>query len=537
MIEVFSFTFDPGPPKLCFRVTGPSGYLTAEIPKVYGIKGDNHTVTATVRNGSSTSSVAIAKNRFTKIGVELEGLPLLELVASGGPAATVGSDFPAVGSVVVGTPGRSGSRSCTGTVVDPLWVLTSAGCFTNTPASLTAGPPAVKSAFTAGGKTVDILEIVPRADRDLSLVRLSQALPGVTPMKLAVGAPAAAESLRVIGHGRTTTDWIPAKPHAATHTAGAITATTVDTVPASGSAAVCAGDAGAPLLREVNGSVEIAAVASRSWQGGCLDKPASETRTGAQSSRVDDIAQWITRTVSMTPSGTSVTGSPFTIVDPVDNHLVTYLRDSTAQLWSVDPQGEGWRNWGVYAAGDPTAVVNPANNHVVVYVNGPDNKLWSFDERDSNRWTEFTKTSSGTVLAPDAVPSTVVDPADGHLVTYIRDTANHLWSVDPQGEGWSDFGAMAAADPTAIAANGHVIVYVNGPNNLLYSVDQRGNGWTTFDKTPDGTVLAADNVPQTVVDPADGHLVTFVRDTRNVLWAVDPQAEGWTKYHGGPSAP
>ncbi|MFC8453848.1 hypothetical protein, partial [Kitasatospora sp. NPDC057223] len=89
------------------------------------------------------------------------------------------------------------------------------------------------------------------------------------------------------------------------------------------------------------------------------------------------------------------------------------------------------------------------------------------------------------------------------------------------------------ADP----ANGHLITYVNGPNNRLNMVDPRGNGWTQFPTTLSGTALATDAVPQTIADPADGHLVTFVRDTANTLWSVDPQGEGWTKYHGGPSTP
>ncbi|MFJ9461720.1 hypothetical protein ACIRST_42455, partial [Kitasatospora sp. NPDC101447] len=51
---------------------------------------------------------------------------------------------------------------------------------------------------------------------------------------------------------------------------------------------------------------------------------------------------------------------------------------------------------------------------------------------------------------PTGRPSTAVDPATGHLVTYVRDSNNHLWSVDPQGPGWVDFGAYAAGDPTTV---------------------------------------------------------------------------------------
>ncbi|MFD0568356.1 hypothetical protein ACFQ0T_02530 [Kitasatospora gansuensis] len=253
--------------------------------------------------------------------------------------------------------------------------------------------------------------------------------------------------------------------------------------------------------------------------------------------RASENQRWIEFTKTSSNTVLAPNAVPSTVVDPADGHLVTYVRDTANHLWSVDPQAEGWVDFGAMAATDPTAIA--ANGHVIVYVNGPNNLLYSVDQR-GNGWTTFIKTPSGTVLAPNAVPHTVIDPADGHLVTYVRDTANHLWSVDPQAEGWVDFGAMAATDPTTVAGPSgqrHLITYVNGPDNRLFMVDPLGAGWTQFTKTPDDTVLAADAVPQTIVDPADNHLVTFVRDTRNALWAVDPQGEGWTKYHGGPSAP
>ncbi|MGO4463894.1 FG-GAP-like repeat-containing protein, partial [Streptomyces sp. M-16] len=54
------------------------------------------------------------------------------------------------------------------------------------------------------------------------------------------------------------------------------------------------GDTGGPLL---NASGQLTAVNSRSWQGGCLGTPATETRTGATSTRTDDLTQWIQDTV------------------------------------------------------------------------------------------------------------------------------------------------------------------------------------------------------------------------------------------------
>ncbi|MFD4145206.1 trypsin-like serine protease, partial [Streptomyces goshikiensis] len=302
----------------CFKITGPSGYLAVEIPRVYNIKGDNHTLKATLNTAGTVSSVDIAKNLWTEVGegdahTSQSETTVLELSAGGGPARpTATSDFPAVGTLNVGAAGRAGSRACTATLVDPLWALAAAGCFADKPTSVTAGAPSVKSTFTVGGRTVDIAELVPRSDRDALLVRLGAPVTGVVPLKVATSAPVSGEKLRVAGTGRTGADWISAKPHAAVHTVGTITGTGIDSAPASGSGAICAGDTGAPLLRDANGTTEIAGLASLSWQGGCLATPTTETRTGARNTRTDDLGQWI---------GTQ-TGRTFDIVNPTSGRCL-----------------------------------------------------------------------------------------------------------------------------------------------------------------------------------------------------------------------
>ncbi|WP_369185313.1 hypothetical protein [Streptomyces sp. Y1] len=228
-------------------------------------------------------------------------------------------------------------------------------------------------------------------------------------------------------------------------------------------------------------------------------------------------------------------GRPSVVADPATGHLITYVRDTANHLWSVDPKGPGWIDFGPMAAGDPVTVVDPATKHLITYVNGPDHRLWSVDPQGPG-WTEFIPTTSGTVMASDAVPSVVADPATGHLITYIRDTANHLWSVDPKGPGWIDFGPMAAGDPVTVVdpATKHLITYVNGPDHRLWSVDPQGPGWTEFIPTTSGTVMASDAVPSVVADPATGHLITYIRDTANHLWSVDPKGPGWIDF--GPMA-
>ncbi|MFD0412005.1 trypsin-like serine protease [Kitasatospora sp. NPDC127116] len=429
-------------------------------------------------------------------------------------------------------------RGCTGALIDQYWLLSAASCFADDPAqpqTLADGAPKWNTTATIGAKSAQVVELVKAEGRDLVMARLASPVDGVTPLDVGTAAPTAGQSLRVSGFGRTKAEWVPDKAHTGAFSLDTVSATGVG-ITGTGGAAVCKGDTGAPVVREVNGKAELVAVASRSWQGGCLDTPAAETRTGAYASRVDDLGPWITRTRNSTPSGTVVKSSPFTVVDPATNHPLTFVQDSSNHLWSYDPLGEGWSDLGGYAAARPTAIAtpaaDPADSHVMVYVNGPDNKLWSYD-RTTKHWTPFVLTPAGTALAPDAVPRTVVDPTTKHLVTFVRDTAYHLWSVDPQGEGWYDYGGLAATDPVPVVNpnDGHVVVFFNGPNNRLNYIDRRSAGRVEFPLTTSGTAMAPDAVPSTVVDPATGHFTTFVRDTAHHLWSADPWGPGW-RDHG-----
>jgi V8-like Glu-specific endopeptidase len=200
-----------------------------------------------------------------------------------------------------------GVRACSGTLINNQWVLTAASCFAEDPgqaAALPAGPPARKSTAVIGrtdlagtaGEVRQIVELVSRQDRDLVLAKLATPVFGIKPLRPATTAPVAGEALRGVGYGRTKDTWIPDRPHAAAFTAAQIqdTAVNIDGTP------VCKGDTGAPVFREKEGRLELAAVASTSWQGGCLGS--EETRTGAGAVRVDDLATWIRESTASTLS-------------------------------------------------------------------------------------------------------------------------------------------------------------------------------------------------------------------------------------------
>ncbi|MEV7491503.1 MULTISPECIES: hypothetical protein [Streptomyces] len=57
-----------GGEKICFRVTGDSGFLKLEIPAVHSIKGNEYTTGVDMTVGEETKSFDIIKNVWTSVG-------------------------------------------------------------------------------------------------------------------------------------------------------------------------------------------------------------------------------------------------------------------------------------------------------------------------------------------------------------------------------------------------------------------------------------------------------------------------------------
>ncbi|MFD5414440.1 trypsin-like serine protease, partial [Streptomyces nojiriensis] len=255
-----------------------------------------------------TQSLDVASNTskgFGEAGTDPSAAVLLELRVTGtsaaAPQAPAGGDHPLAftGKLNIG----DSKRFCTATLVDPRWVLTAKSCFADKPTennTVAAGAPKEKTTVTvgrtdlatSGGHTTEIVELVPREDRDLVMARLDKPAFSVPPAAVSATAPAAGQELTVAGFGRTATEWAPSKIHTAGFTVGTVAATGIDLAAKTpADATVCKGDAGAPTLRTENGKTAVVAIGSRSWQGGCLDS--SETKTGAYGTRVDDLGKWI----------------------------------------------------------------------------------------------------------------------------------------------------------------------------------------------------------------------------------------------------
>ncbi|MFD8148177.1 hypothetical protein [Streptomyces sp. NPDC059708] len=54
--------------KICFRVTGTSGYLTLEIPSVFAVKGNDYSAQVDMKVGEEKKTWDVNKNSWTAVG-------------------------------------------------------------------------------------------------------------------------------------------------------------------------------------------------------------------------------------------------------------------------------------------------------------------------------------------------------------------------------------------------------------------------------------------------------------------------------------
>ncbi|MER5733522.1 hypothetical protein ABT084_35200 [Streptomyces sp. NPDC002138] len=64
LMEVFSHANE----KICFRVTGNKGYLSLEIPAVFGVKGNDYAAQVQMSTGSEEKTFSVGKNTWTAVG-------------------------------------------------------------------------------------------------------------------------------------------------------------------------------------------------------------------------------------------------------------------------------------------------------------------------------------------------------------------------------------------------------------------------------------------------------------------------------------
>ncbi|MFF4583807.1 hypothetical protein ACFY15_36510 [Streptomyces sp. NPDC001373] len=64
LLEVWSRAND----KICFRVTGTTGYLTLEIPAVFAVKGNSYSAQVDMTTGTEQKKYDVNKNAWTPVG-------------------------------------------------------------------------------------------------------------------------------------------------------------------------------------------------------------------------------------------------------------------------------------------------------------------------------------------------------------------------------------------------------------------------------------------------------------------------------------
>ncbi|MET8545033.1 trypsin-like serine protease [Kitasatospora sp. NPDC004799] len=448
-------------------------------------------------------------------------------------ASTLSTLAPA--GAVVGAPAADGSyaftaslvigdhlRGCTGALVDRYWVLTAASCFSDDPAqpqALAAGAPKWGTTVTVGAKSAQVAELVPRQDRDLVLARLTRAVDGVAPLPLAATAPTAGQSLRVPGVGRTKDEWAPLKVHSGVFSLDTVNPTGIGTTGTNG-AAVCKGDTGAPAIREVNGRAELVAVASRSWQGGCLGTPATETRTGAYSSRVDDLGGWVKQVKASRAASELLAIGGDTKVWANEG---SYTPDVWGTFESVS-NGSGIRQISAVTMGDK----------IRLFGIGSDQRIWTVTEDTATHtWSTFQQVpdNSGiqqvTAVAMGDKVRLFAIGGDGRIYTTTGDYAVGTWSA------FEALPSSGIKQVTATTVGNTVRLFAIGGNDEIWTTtgDYTAGTWTTFERIPSSAIrhIAATTVGTTV------RLFAIGGDAR--IWTTDSTDNGpWTTFDAVPDA-
>ncbi|MFJ6793898.1 S1 family peptidase [Streptomyces sp. NPDC091268] len=499
-------------------------------------------------------------------------IPTGSALALAGPEAEAGKHAYTV-KLSIGDEAHA--RACTGTLVDATWVLTAASCFGATPGDVVpAGKPALKSIATlSDGKNVEISELAPRTDRDLVMARLTTPATAIAGVTLATTVPTAGTDLTAAGFGRTKSEWVPAKLHTGTFTTTSAEATTL-AITGKGTDVLCKGDTGSPLL---NAAGELVGINSRSWQGGCLGTAPTETRTGAVSSRVDDLGEWIDghrarasgwKTATTVQSGSSVyqgirlpdgSWTGFTDVQNKagnlngirssavvgmngDTHLLA-ISNSGGLFHTVRKEDGTWGTFG-NVFGETGALINltqvSAVNigydlHIIAVADG---KAFHTVRYANGTWAKFGDLSA--VAGPiGAVTSAAVASTGGQLQVTAVSGGKAYHTLRNTSGSWSKWGDVAGAvgsttgpiTSVSMAGTGNdaqIVIATDNGTRQYHAIRYANGTWSPLGDLKDilGTTTAkslaaasVDGELQLAVTTADGKVLHTIRHTDRT-WAA-----------------
>ncbi|WP_328720023.1 FG-GAP-like repeat-containing protein [Streptomyces sp. NBC_00247] len=388
----------------------------------------------------------------------------LSVGALSGPSAGAVSGAPAAEgaygyTVKIAIGEGETARACSGALVAAQWVLTAASCFADdltNPEPPAAGLPELKSVATVGrtdlsgtgGHVSEIMELVPHADRDLVMARLAEPVTDVPTVAFADTPAAAGDSLTAAGFGRTKTEWVQDSLHTASFTVDSVDGSAVGITGSTADDSLCKGDAGGPLVREVDGVPELVGIGSRSWQGGCLG--VTETRNGAVAVRTDDIADWVATTLAR-PWALLMAAADFNsdgkadllTVDAADNYLYVQPGDGTGAFGRRVKVSPGkWSGMRMLAVAD------------------------------------YTGDGKADILAANV---------NGNLYLYPGNGANGVTGSSVPRGGWNTIGLMAAADfngdkkgdVVGVSGNGNLYFYA-GQGTTFAAATEASTGWANM---------------------------------------------------------
>lgn len=416
------------------------------------------------------------------------------------------TDYGFVAKIDIDAPG---GRACTGALIAQQWILTATSCFAepNQDGQIDAGPPPHAATATvgraslsdSGGHIVDITVLIPREDRDVTLAKLSTPVTDVPPVPVSSNTPSSGDKILVSGYGRTATEWVPDKAHTATFTVEGSTTSTFSLTADEG-VDTCKGDAGGPAFREVDGSQQLVAISTKSWQHGCLG--VDTTQQGSIEARVDNIAGWIREhtipdTISC-PNGAAV----WYASSEGALSLYRHNQPESGGLSWVSPKapiGDSWKRkmfagpdgvvWGIFRnAGDLERWVW-------------DGQSWSGGDTVDTGWQRYVTPEYRNRITVDSQGRIYTINEVGELRVHVWSTETSNW-IEEGGKvidtGWGRFDSITAA--------GDGVLYSRTPSGDLYRFsynmasgqwedrDRRiGSGWQVFSQifSPGAEILYA----------------------------------------------